>query len=112
MFGFRLGPVLEGAAASGSGANIRLPFLNRLRTPIYVEENKTAQLNAPVRSGLLVGDNLITAGPLSKVEVEMLALRGEFSNDDREVWTEEELERHIVQGRDGEGFVLGDDGTV
>jgi hypothetical protein len=81
-------------------------------TPIYIEENKTAQLNAPVRSGLLVGDNLITAGPLSKVEVEMLALRGEFSSDNREIWTEEELEKHIVQGQDGQGFVLGDDGTV
>ncbi|KAK1680240.1 hypothetical protein QYE76_041088 [Lolium multiflorum] len=32
----------------------------------------------------------------------MLVLRGEFSNDNQEIWTQEELKRHIVQGLDGQ----------
>ncbi|XP_071676017.1 uncharacterized protein [Lolium perenne] len=42
------------------------------------------------------------AGPPSKVKVVMLELRGEFSNDNQEIWTQEELKRHIVQGLDGQ----------
>jgi hypothetical protein len=41
MYVLRLGPRLEGAAASGSGTDIRLHFLNSL-TPIYRGEHNSS----------------------------------------------------------------------
>lgn len=108
----RLGADQEGAAASESGANIHLCFLSRLTTPIYTAKNITAEGNKAIRIGIFEGDNMITEGPLSKVKVEMLALRGHFSDDDREIWTEEEFENHIVQDRHRQGSVLGGNCSV
>ena len=55
---------------------------------------------------------MIREGPLSKAKVEILVLRGDFCNDGRESWTEEEFNSHIAQGRHGQGFVLGGDCSV
>ncbi|XP_039843872.1 calmodulin-binding protein 60 D-like isoform X1 [Panicum virgatum] len=54
------------------------------------------------------GGSKITSGPLSKVKVEVLVLRGEFCNNERDDWTEEEFDNHILQGRDEQGLL----GTV
>ncbi|KAL6638424.1 hypothetical protein ACP70R_023919 [Stipagrostis hirtigluma subsp. patula] len=97
----------EHAGASGSKTNIRLCFLNGLKPPIYTDKNVTAENNAGIKVAMFEGDKMITSGSLSKVKVEILVLRGDFSVNCRDNWTEEEFEKHIVQGRDGHGLVLG-----
>ncbi|KAF0887770.1 hypothetical protein E2562_004002 [Oryza meyeriana var. granulata] len=92
--------------------NIQLRFLNGLKTPVYTEKNITAENNETIRIGIFEGENMITDGPLSKVKVEIIVLRGDFSNDGQVSWTEEQFNNHIVQGRDGQGFVLGGDRSV
>ena len=42
------------------------------------------------------------------MKVEVLVLRGEFCNNERDDWTEEEFDNHILQGRDEQGLL----GTV
>uniref|UniRef100_A0A0E0I3W6 Calmodulin-binding protein-like n=1 Tax=Oryza nivara TaxID=4536 RepID=A0A0E0I3W6_ORYNI len=89
--------------------NVQLRFLDDLKTPVYTEKNITAESNEAIRIGIFEGDNMITDGPLSKVKVEIVVLRGDFSNDGRVSWTEEQFNNHIAQGRNGQGFVLGGD---
>uniref|UniRef100_A0A0E0MNH3 Calmodulin-binding protein-like n=1 Tax=Oryza punctata TaxID=4537 RepID=A0A0E0MNH3_ORYPU len=88
--------------------NVQLRFLNDLKTPVYTEKNITADNSEAIRVGIFEGDNMITDGPLSKVKVEIVVLRGDFSNDGRVSWTEEQFNNHIVQGRDGHGVLGGD----
>ncbi|KAK1627465.1 hypothetical protein QYE76_001780 [Lolium multiflorum] len=106
-------PYRESATASGLNAKFHLRFLDGLKTPIYTEKNITSEGNSAIRIGMFDSDgNMIREGPLSKVKVEMLVLRGDFCNDGRESWTEEEFNSHIAQGRHGQGFVLGGDCSV
>ncbi|CAN6334381.1 unnamed protein product [Urochloa humidicola] len=95
------------ATTKGSNTNIQLRFLNNLRMPIYTEKIITDKNNTAIKVAIFDGDNMITSGPLSRVTVEILVLRGNFSNNEHEEWTEEEFERHIAQDRDGEDLVLG-----
>ncbi|XP_015698852.1 calmodulin-binding protein 60 D-like isoform X2 [Oryza brachyantha] len=104
-----LEPNQEQTTATGSNTNVQLRFLNSLKTPIYTEKDITAESNEAIRIGIFEGDNMVTDGPLSKVKVEIVILRGDFSNDGRVSWTEEQFNSHIVQGRNGQGFVLGGD---
>lgn len=53
------------------------------------------------------GDKKITAGPLSNAEIEILVLCGSFYKKSQDNWTEEEFDKHIVQGRDEQRLVLG-----
>uniref|UniRef100_A0ACD5XMZ0 Uncharacterized protein n=1 Tax=Avena sativa TaxID=4498 RepID=A0ACD5XMZ0_AVESA len=106
-------PCRESATASGSNTNFHLCFLNGMKTPIYTEKNITSESNSAIRIDIFDGDdNMIREGPLSKAKVEMLVLRGDFCNDGRESWTEEEFNSHVAQGRHGQGFVLGGDCSV
>ncbi|PNT62542.1 hypothetical protein BRADI_4g04880v3 [Brachypodium distachyon] len=99
-------PGLDCTTASGWNANIHLRFRNDLKTPIYTEKNITAEGDQPIRIGMFEGDNMITGGPLSKAKIEILVLRGDFPDDGKERWTEEEFNSYIAQGRDGQGSVL------
>lgn len=105
-------PYQESATASGSNAKFHLRFLDGLKTPIYTEKNIKSESNSGIRIGIFDGDIMIREGPLSRAKVEMLVLRGDFCNDGRESWTEEEFNSHIAQGRHGQGFVLGGDCSV
>ncbi|KAM0921732.1 hypothetical protein ACQ4PT_006673 [Festuca glaucescens] len=109
-------PYRESGTASGLNArNTHLRFLNclNLKTPIYTEKKITSESNSAISIGIFDADNkMIREGPLSKVKVEMLVLRGDFCSDGRESWTEEEFNSHVVQGRHGQGFVLGGDCSV
>jgi hypothetical protein len=103
----------QSATASGSNAKFHLRFLDGLKTPIYTEKSIMSESNSAIRIGIFDGDgNMIRDGPLSKAKVEMLVLRGDFCNDGRESWTEEEFNSHVAQGRHGQGFVLGGDCSV
>uniref|UniRef100_M8C4A4 Uncharacterized protein n=1 Tax=Aegilops tauschii TaxID=37682 RepID=M8C4A4_AEGTA len=102
-------PYQEGATLSEPNANIRLRFLDGLRTPIYTDKIITSQSNAAIRVGVFDGEKMINEGPLSKAKVEILVLRGDFCSDGQESWTEEEFNSHIAQGRHRQGSVLGGD---
>ncbi|VAI28486.1 unnamed protein product [Triticum turgidum subsp. durum] len=102
-------PYQEGATLSEPNANIRLRFLDGLKTPIYTDKIIASESNAAIRIGVFDGDKMISEGPLSKAKVEILVLRGDFCSDGQESWTEEEFNSHIAQGRHRQGSVLGGD---
>ncbi|KAL6847404.1 hypothetical protein ACP4OV_023257 [Aristida adscensionis] len=96
----------EHASASGSNTNIRLCFLNRLKQPIYTDKNITTDDNAGIKVTMCEDDNIITSGSLSRVKVEILVLRGDFSANCKDSWTKDEFDEHIVQGRSGQPLML------
>jgi len=104
----RLDPNQEDDSANASNTNIRLRFLNDFKLPIYTDKNIVDKNNAAIKVAMFEGGSKITSGPLSKVKVEVLVLRGEFCNNERDDWTEEEFDNHILQGRDEQGLL----GTV
>ncbi|KAL6623613.1 hypothetical protein ACP70R_033492 [Stipagrostis hirtigluma subsp. patula] len=98
----------ERAAANGSNTDIhRLCFMSDLKPRIYTGESITDENNAPIKLEMRKGGEKITRGPFSKMKVEIVALQGEFSNDGPDDWSEEESDRHIVQGREGQVQMLG-----
>ncbi|CAN6361257.1 unnamed protein product [Urochloa humidicola] len=96
----------EHVSASGLKANTRLCFLNGLKPPVYTDENVTSENDAAIKLAMFEGDKMVTSGPLSEVKVEILVLK-DFSNKCRDNWTEEEFDKHIVQGRNGHDLLLG-----
>ncbi|KAF8776561.1 hypothetical protein HU200_003279 [Digitaria exilis] len=103
----RLEPNQEDAASNGSSTNIHLRFLNKWKPPIYTDKDITDENNAAIKVALFEGDKKITAGPLSNAEIEILVLCGSFYKKSQDNWTEEEFDKHIVQGRDEQRLVLG-----
>ncbi|KAL6847405.1 hypothetical protein ACP4OV_023258 [Aristida adscensionis] len=97
----------EHASASGSNTNFRLCFFNGLKPPIYTDKNITAEDNAGIKVAMYEGHKVIRSGSLSRARVELLVLRGDLSFNCQDNWTEEEFDKHIVQGRDGQALVLG-----
>jgi len=97
----------EQATTNGSNTNIRLLFQNGLKLPIYTDEHVTSENNAAIKLAMFQGDNVVTSGALSGAKVEILVLRCEFSNKCRDNWTEDDFDKHIMQGRDGQDLVLG-----
>nr|CAB3462299.1 unnamed protein product [Digitaria exilis] len=102
-----LEPNQEDAASNGSSTNIHLRFLNKWKPPIYTDKDITDENNAAIKVALFEGDKKITAGPLSNAEIEILVLCGSFYKKSQDNWTEEEFDKHIVQGRDEQRLVLG-----
>ncbi|KAG0521182.1 hypothetical protein BDA96_08G139200 [Sorghum bicolor] len=96
----------EHIAANGS-KNMRLCFLNGLEPPVYTDENLTSQNHAAIKVAMLEGDKVVTSGALSEAKIEILVLRGDFSNKCQDNWTEDEFDKHVMQGRDGHDLVLG-----
>ncbi|CAN6329379.1 unnamed protein product [Urochloa humidicola] len=103
----RVEPNQEDSTADGSNTNIRLRFQNGLKPPIYTDENITSENNAAIKLAMFQGDQVVTSGALSEAKIEILVLRGDFSNKCRDNWTEDDFNKHIVQGRDGQDLVLG-----
>ncbi|CAD6269879.1 unnamed protein product [Miscanthus lutarioriparius] len=97
----------EHIAANGSNTDTRLCFLNGLEPPVYTEENLTSQNHAAIKLAMFQGDKVVESGALSEAKIEILVLRGDFSNKCRDNWTEDEFDKHILQGRDGHDLVLG-----
>ncbi|KAJ1265759.1 hypothetical protein BS78_08G100000 [Paspalum vaginatum] len=97
----------EHVAASGSNPNNRLCFQNGLKPSVYTDENLTSENDEAIKLVMLEGDKVVTSGALSQAKVEILVLRGDFSNKCRDNWTEEEFDKYIVQGREGHDLVLG-----
>jgi hypothetical protein len=86
---------------------MRLCFLNHLEPPVYTDENLTSQNHAAIKLAMFEGDKMVTSGALSEAKIEILVLRGDFSNKCRDNWTQDEFDKHILQGRDGHDLVLG-----
>ncbi|TVU49846.1 hypothetical protein EJB05_01184, partial [Eragrostis curvula] len=104
----RVEPAQEHDTANVSNANIRLCFLNRcLKPPVYTDKDITDENNSAIKVAVFEGGEKITTGPLLKAQIEILVLHGGFYNKCLDNWTEEEFDRHIVQGRAEQALVLG-----
>jgi hypothetical protein len=84
-----------------------LRFQNGLKPLIYTDENITSENNTAIKLAMFQGDKVVTSGALSEVKIEILVLRGNFSEKCRDNWTEDDFDKYIVPGRDGQDLVLG-----
>jgi hypothetical protein len=78
-----------------------------MKQPVYTDKEITDVNNKAIKVALFEGDKKITTGPFSKAQIEILVLHGGFYKKCRGNWTEEEFDKHIVQGRDEQAQVLG-----
>ncbi|KAJ1265757.1 hypothetical protein BS78_08G099900 [Paspalum vaginatum] len=100
-------PNQEHASSSGSNINIHLRFQNNWKPPIYTDKDIMDENNVAIKVAVFEGDRIITTGPFSKEKIEILAIHGSFYKKFQDNWTEEDFDKHIVQGRDGQRLVLG-----
>ena len=73
---------------------------------MYTDKDITDENNVAIKVAMFEGDKMITTGPLSKAEIEILVVHGSFYKKVQDNWTEEEFDKHIVQGRDEQRLVL------
>uniref|UniRef100_A0A0D9Y088 Calmodulin-binding protein n=1 Tax=Leersia perrieri TaxID=77586 RepID=A0A0D9Y088_9ORYZ len=99
----------EGEAQSKS---LRLRFLNKMKLPVYHDDEIKAENNKAIRIGIFNGEQMIKSGPLSNVKLEILALEGNFSGGSMGSWTSEEFNEHRACTRDGRDNVLAGECTV
>ncbi|XP_062204453.1 calmodulin-binding protein 60 B-like isoform X2 [Phragmites australis] len=104
--------VLATNQGEGKSSNIRLRFLNGIKTPVYHDDKIKPESDGAIKIGIFDGDKMIKSGPLSKAKVEILALEGNFPYDALDSWTDKEFNEHIARGRDGKGNVLVGKGTT
>uniref|UniRef100_A0A0E0MNH5 Uncharacterized protein n=1 Tax=Oryza punctata TaxID=4537 RepID=A0A0E0MNH5_ORYPU len=110
----------EGANAEGVGTNegdnkstsVRLRFLNEMKPPVYHDDELKAEYKKAIRIGIFKGEQMIKSGPLSNVNLEILALEGNFPYGSMDSWTSEEFNEHRACGRDERGDVLAGERTV
>lgn len=88
--------------------DLRLNFVNKLNLPIFTGSRVEGDRNCPIQIVLLDASTgeLITTGPESSQKVEIVVLEGDFGPDDKEDWTAEEFNNHVVQEREGKRPLL------
>ncbi|KAL6622410.1 hypothetical protein ACP70R_032289 [Stipagrostis hirtigluma subsp. patula] len=105
----------EGLASDqdeGRSTRFQLRFLDRMRSPIYREEELKSEDNTDIRIGIFDGEDIIKSGQLSNLKIDILALEGNFPYDAWGSWTSSEFNEHRAGGRDGKGNVLAGESTT
>nr|CAD1829755.1 unnamed protein product [Ananas comosus var. bracteatus] len=88
-------------------ARYHLEFQNEICHPLHTCRNIKGKAGSDVVIALFDNDKkVVTSGPLSSIKVEIVVLNGDFNNDDRETWSEEEFNRRIALPRDNKGQLL------
>ncbi|XP_052206294.1 calmodulin-binding protein 60 B-like isoform X2 [Diospyros lotus] len=81
----------------------QLQFVDKLPSTLFTGSRIESNASGPVKIALVdsVSKEIISAGPLSSIKVEIVALDGDFGTNDLEDWTEEEFKAQIVHAREG-----------
>lgn len=89
-------------------ARYHLKFQNKICHPLHTFRKIQGEAGSDVEIALFDNDKkiIVTSGPLSSIKVEIVVLNGDFNNDDRETWSEEEFNRRIALPRDNKGQLL------
>ncbi|KAL0918857.1 hypothetical protein M5K25_010899 [Dendrobium thyrsiflorum] len=83
----------------------QLHFNNALPHTIYTGSRIEAEGGVPVQVLILdSGSKLVTSGPLASAKIEILALDGDFGDEDE--WSEKHFSDNIVRERDGKRPLL------
>ncbi|XP_066358999.1 calmodulin-binding protein 60 B-like isoform X2 [Miscanthus floridulus] len=102
---------LATAEGQSKTTSIQLRFLNGLKTPVYHDDEIKSESNTAIKVGIFNGDKMIESGGLSNLQIEIFALEGDFPHASPKSWTPKKFNKHRANSRDGNGNVLGGEGT-
>ncbi|GAB2245991.1 hypothetical protein Droror1_Dr00001484 [Drosera rotundifolia] len=90
------------------GRNLQLHFKSRLSLPIFTGGKVEGEQGAAIHIVLVDANtgHVVTDGPESSVKLDVLVLEGDFNNEDKDGWTSEEFESHVVKEREGKRPLL------
>ncbi|XP_020113921.1 calmodulin-binding protein 60 D-like isoform X2 [Ananas comosus] len=102
-----INPIPRQLVGGAQHARYHLEFQNEICHPLHTCRNIKGKAGSDVEIALFDNDKkVVTSGPLSSIKVEIVVLNGDFNNDDRETWSEEEFNRRIALPRDNKGQLL------
>ncbi|CAD6252590.1 unnamed protein product [Miscanthus lutarioriparius] len=70
-----------------------------------------SESNTAIKVGIFNGDKMIESGGLSNLQIEIFVLEGDFPHASPKSWTPKKFNKHRANSRDGNGNVLGGEGT-
>ncbi|KAL9249338.1 Calmodulin-binding protein 60 B-like protein [Drosera capensis] len=90
------------------GRNLKLHFRSRLSLPLFTGGKVEGEQGAAIHVVLIDANtgHVITDGPESSVQLDVLVLEGDFNNEDEEGWSQEEFESHVLKEREGKRPLL------
>ncbi|XP_051128554.1 calmodulin-binding protein 60 D-like [Andrographis paniculata] len=93
------------------GRNLQLHFRSKLSLPLFTGGKLEGDQGAPIHIALLDANTgqVVTSGPESSVKLDVVVLEGDFNNEDRDGWSQEEFESNIVREREGKRPLLAGD---
>ncbi|OVA16838.1 Calmodulin binding protein-like [Macleaya cordata] len=94
-------PSMNQIEASGS-RGWRLHFRNRLPNVLFTGCRIVAEDNVPIEVVILdANSEIVRAGPLSSIKIEILVLDGDFGTNGQEVWSAEAFDESVIREREG-----------
>ncbi|KAK4797993.1 hypothetical protein SAY86_030319 [Trapa natans] len=90
------------------GRNLQLKLRSCLSLPLYTGGKVEGERGAAIHVVLTDAntDHAVTHGPEASVKLDVVALEGDFNNEEDEGWTREEFESHVVKEREGRRPIL------
>ncbi|XP_020113925.1 calmodulin-binding protein 60 D-like isoform X2 [Ananas comosus] len=103
-----INPIPRQLVGGAQHARYHLKFQNKICRSLHTFRKIEGETGSDVEIALFDTDKkvIVTSGPLSSIKVEIVVLNGDFNNDDRETWSEEEFNRRIALPRDNKGQLL------
>ncbi|XP_077217811.1 calmodulin-binding protein 60 B-like [Tasmannia lanceolata] len=94
-------PLLDQFQAS-QVTKLQLHFEGTLRGTLFKGSTIQSQAKAPIQIVISKGSSkeVITSGPLSSKNIEILLLNGEFGKYEEEDWTEKEFDNSVIRARE------------
>ena len=94
------------------GAAGRSPIIAIFSTTSGCHDDEIrSKSNTAIKVGIFNGDKMIESGGLSNLQIEIFALEGDFPHASPKSWTPKKFNKHRANSRDGNGNVLGGEGT-
>ncbi|XP_071721204.1 calmodulin-binding protein 60 B-like isoform X2 [Rutidosis leptorrhynchoides] len=90
------------------GRNLQLHFKSRMSLPLFTGGKVEGEQGAAIHIVLVDANtgHVFTSGPESSIKLDVVVLEGDFNNEDKDDWTQEEFDSHVVKEREGKRPLL------
>ncbi|PWZ38556.1 Calmodulin-binding protein 60 C [Zea mays] len=91
-----------------NGRTLQLEFRTRLSLPLFTGGKVEGEQGAAIHVVLFDAGTgcVVSSGPESSANLDIVVLEGDFNNEDEEGWTGEEFGSHVVKEREGKRPIL------
>ncbi|XAR53666.1 hypothetical protein NMG60_11022304 [Bertholletia excelsa] len=102
------GRVSQKQLEARDGRNLQLHFRSRLSLPLFTGAKIEGEQGTAIHIVLIDANtgHIVTSGPESSAKLDVVILEGDFNNEVKEGWSQEEFESHILKEREGKRPLL------